>query len=68
MIMSKLFSWNHGVEGNIYNDMSHINFSSFSTVFQQYQDSGWMIVKGCVQENAFTIEKIFAYGNQFWDR
>ena len=25
------------------------NFRSFSTVFQLYQDNGWMIMKGCVQ-------------------
>ena len=26
-------------------------FTSFSTVFQSYQDDGWMIMKGCVQLN-----------------
>ena len=25
------------------------NFMSFLTVFQSYQDDGWMIMKGCVQ-------------------
>ena len=25
------------------------NFMSFSTVFQSYQDDGWMIMEGCVQ-------------------
>ena len=25
------------------------DFISFSTVFQSYQDDGWMIMKGCVQ-------------------
>ena len=24
---------------------------SFSTVFQLYQDDGWMVMKGCVQWN-----------------
>ena len=27
------------------------NFTSFSTVFQSYQDNGWMIIKGYVQWN-----------------
>ena len=27
------------------------NFKSFSTVFQSYQDDGWIIMKGCVQWN-----------------
>ena len=27
------------------------NFTSFSTVFQSYQDDGWVIMKGCVQWN-----------------
>ena len=27
------------------------DFTSFSTVFQSYQDNGWMIMKGCVQWN-----------------
>ena len=26
-------------------------FTSFSTVFQSYQDDEWMIMKGCVQWN-----------------
>ena len=28
-------------------------FTSFSTVFQSYQDDGWVIMKGCVQWNPF---------------
>ena len=31
---------------------------SFSTVFQSYQEDGQMIMKGCVQWNRFTAEKI----------
>ena len=27
------------------------NFTSFSTVFQSYQDDGQMVIKGCVQWN-----------------
>ena len=27
------------------------NFMSFSTVFQSYQDHGWVIMKGCMQWN-----------------
>ena len=27
------------------------DLTSFSTVFQSYQDDGWMIMKGCVQWN-----------------
>ena len=26
-----------------------LRFKSFSTVFQSYQDDGWVIMKGCVQ-------------------
>ena len=39
------------------------DFSSFSTVFQSYQDDGRMIMKGSVQWNPFTIEKILARGS-----
>ena len=35
-------------------------FMSFPTVSQSYQDDGQMIMKGCVQWNLFTVEKIFA--------
>ena len=28
------------------------DFTSFSTVFQSYQDDDWMIMKGCVQWNS----------------
>ena len=34
------------------------DFTSFSTVFQSYQDDGQMIMKGCVQWNPFAVEKI----------
>ena len=34
------------------------DFTSFSTVFQSYQDDGQMIMKGCVQWNPF-------YGGDF---
>ena len=34
------------------------DFTSFSTVFQSYQDDGRMIMKDCVQWNPFTVEKI----------
>ena len=34
------------------------DFTSFLTVFQSYQDNGWMIIKGCVQWNSFTAEKV----------
>ena len=34
---------------------------SFSTVFQSYQEDGWMIMKGCVQWNAFYVEKISSH-------
>ena len=27
------------------------NFTAISTVFQSYQDNGWVTVKGCVQWN-----------------
>ena len=32
------------------------DFTSFSTVFQSYQDDGRLIMKGCVQWNS--VEKI----------
>ena len=34
------------------------DFTSFSTVFQSYQDDGRMIMKGCVQWKPVTTEKI----------
>ena len=34
------------------------DFTSFSTVFQSCEDNGQMIIKGCVQWNTFTVEKI----------
>ena len=34
------------------------NFTSFSTVFQSYQDDGILIMKGCVQQNPVYGEKI----------
>ena len=33
-------------------------FTSFSTVFQSYQDGVRVIMNGCVQWNPFAIEKI----------
>ena len=38
------------------------DFTSFSTVFQSYQDDGQMIMKGCVQWNPFMVEKISPSG------
>ena len=32
--------------------------TSSSTVFQSYQDDGWMITKGCVQWDPSTVKKI----------
>ena len=34
------------------------DFTSFSTVFQSYQDDARLIVKGCVQWNSLYVEKI----------
>ena len=34
------------------------DFTSFSTVFQSYQDDFWMIMKGLVQWNVVTVGKI----------
>ena len=34
------------------------DFTSFSTVFQSYQDDGRMIMKGSVQWTPFTVQKI----------
>ena len=36
------------------------DFTSFSTIFQSYQNDRWMIMKGCVQWTPFMIENIFA--------
>ena len=33
-------------------------FTFFSTVFESYQDDGRIIMKGYVQWNPFTVEKI----------
>ena len=38
------------------------DFTSFSTVFQSYQDDGWMLMKGCVQWNPFRIEAGLEFG------
>ena len=32
--------------------MDECHFTSFSTVFQSYQDGGMLIMKGCVQWNS----------------
>ena len=34
-------------------------FTSFSTVFQSYQDDGWVIMEGCVQWNLVYRRKDF---------
>ena len=34
------------------------DFMSFSTIFQSYQDDGWMIMKGVCNGAPFTVEKI----------
>ena len=39
--------------------MNDLQFYSFSTIFQSYQDVVWMIMKGCVQI-PFMFEKILA--------
>ena len=38
------------------------DFMSFLIVFQSYQDDGGVIMKGCVQWNSFTVEKISPQG------
>ena len=38
------------------------DFMSFSIVVQSYQDDGRVIMKGCVQWNPFTVEKISPQG------
>ena len=43
----ELFYWMDGwMEG-----LMTCNFTSFSKVFQSYQDNGWIMIKGCVQWN-----------------
>ena len=34
------------------------DFTYISTVFQAYQDDGWMIMKGLCNETPFTLEMI----------
>ena len=34
------------------------DFTAFSTVFESYQDDEKLIMKGCVNETLFTVEKI----------
>ena len=36
------------------------NFTSFSIVFQAYQDDGWVIMKGCVRWRLIMVEEISA--------
>ena len=38
--------------------MDDCDFASFSTVFQSYQDDERLIMKGCVQWNSVSVEKI----------
>ena len=45
--LGKAPSYRHTIDGWITCD-----FTSFSTVFQSYQDDGQMIMKGCVQWNS----------------
>ena len=40
--------------------MDDLKFTSFSTVFQSYQDDGWGIMRGLCNGNPFTIEEILA--------
>ena len=40
--------------------MDDPDFTSFSTVFQSYQDDGRVIMKGCVQRYPFKVGKISA--------
>ena len=43
------------------------DFTSFSTVFQSYQDDGRMIMEGYVQWNLFTFNKIWPQaGLELW--
>ena len=38
--------------------MIDLQFYVFSTLFQSYQDDGWVIMKGCGEWNLFMAEKI----------
>ena len=40
--------------------LSESSFPHFSTVFQTYQDDGWVIMKGCAQWNSFMVGEITA--------
>ena len=43
------------------------NFMSFSTVFRSYQGNGRMIMKGCMQWNPVSVEKILPQvGLELW--
>ena len=42
--------------------IDNLDSTSFSTVFQSYQDDRRIIMKGCVQGTPFMIEKISASG------
>ena len=47
-------------------DMQSI-FTSFSTVFQSYQDNGRLIMKGCAQWNSiYGWEDFASSGDQTW--
>ena len=43
------------------------NFTSFSTVFQSYQDDGKVIMKDVCHGILFATEKISVYENQTWE-
>ena len=44
----------------------HFTGTSFSPVFQSYQDDGRLVIKGCVLRNLFATEKISISRNQTW--
>ena len=49
--------WLDGLYVAEFNGWMICNFTSFSTVFQSYQDDGRMIMKGSVQWNPVYLEK-----------
>ena len=50
-LTSSIYAAHENPYSNMMDGWMTCNFRTFSTLFQSYQDDGWMIMKGCVQWN-----------------
>ena len=55
--MSRFFPFSKSVNVQTIDGWMICDFTSFSTVFQSYQDDGRMIMKGLCNGTPFTVEK-----------